>query len=330
MEPKLIASQLKSLAEEVERAQSDEETRDSILETARLILEIVHEDKDSFDNLDPKQKKRTFRTFGNIGSKVRDFYSEYGGILDESSAGLKNQLEGVALCVSEIQQKEQAFNEQLEELKTREVVRLEKEEELRSLEKTRQDLTTKIEYLKTLEQLNTPEILERMRIEADSLQSDLGERFENDRKNLKEILDDLLKTASTNFDEQYQTFSAEIVDVIAKHRDKCRSLEKEKRRLVSEMEAEIADTKEYFEKFPKIVSDIKEDFLYYEAFNKENVHIYEKMKNSGFRGPDDFRIKGEELKEAGDKIQRDYEAILRKFLDAAEKFQKGIEERQRP
>ena len=61
MNRSVIASDLKSLADQVERARSDEEARDNILKTARHLLRVVHEDKNSFDNLDRQSKKDTFR-----------------------------------------------------------------------------------------------------------------------------------------------------------------------------------------------------------------------------------------------------------------------------
>ena len=329
MDQKNIASSLKLLADDVKKAESAEEARDKILGAANRILEFVHEEKYAFDRLEQNRKKVTFRIFGNIGSKVCDFYKEYGNSLDESSTGLKNQLDKVTLCVSEIQQKERDIHEQIEELKTGEDLILGKEKELCSLEKERLELTTKIEYLKTLEQQNTPEILEYLRTEADKIKNDVGEKFENDKSNLKMVLDDLLKTAGPNFDEQYQTLTAEIVEVIARHRDKCKSLEEQKRKVVSDMGAEIEKTRDYFENFPQLVSAIKQDFDYFKVFNKENSHIYEKMKNYGLHGPDDLKTKAEELKLKSDEITREYNEILSNFLDAAEIFKTEIERRQK-
>lgn len=318
--------------EEMEQANTPEESDMVMLGMADYLLEHVKEQPDIFLNTDSNEVRRAFLRCGSMGEKLRIFYEKYRTPVEHAAARVLERIESNTSEIMRQHQKmlqyEQNVKKMTESSKQLEEENrnlLAREEELEQAGQTFAELNRKIENYRHIAEEVTPEVLRQLSEEMEECRK-FAEKRESERNNLEKETDAAkvrvnqaeaavkeLQTEKQKIDHQEEEFR--------KRRDQ---LKEEIQKSNAQNEKVMSEIGELSEKIVEAENEQKE----LKAFLEENERLEKGILEEGYFDREDFIAKLKDVKQKSHEIQETYEKILINIRKDAEELYKKIKKLQ--
>ena len=320
----LLQSQINALQESELTAESNI----IILETIKLLLDNVDFSANTLSQYDKFGIRRVFAAYGEVGKKVCAFYDAGKPYLDPTA------LNGsIGKAIGETGEQIAETTIVFDELAVKEAYLLEKEDELKTVEKKYTALCARTKELRDIAETVSESSISAVKNENEQLETEIAkgkkmkEIVDEENSNLRKVLSEV-KKANTEIDSEQRCIKTTITAIIEEHYNEIKAIYFDSNKSLDEIKADIERYISEFETLDAAIVEYAKCKAFYEMWLGENSSIIESMRKYGLESITQLTDAINNAKANAEYELKAYDTIVKKIITAEEAAREAIAKKQ--